>query len=318
MNNPLPKYIQRGGEQVYAAPFAAEGVELFSFPVKGNIDTIQRNICDRYLNEPLGVTNRFVPLTDYVMFVFNTIESLVSVLPPFNTMGSFPEKEGAVWTALVDREREQLFWFHPYMVVDLSYAMAMGREIYGFPKTIGWFDIPRGPAAPESLSVETIVVDKFSLSSKGQRAKLIGVTRNDTSKSQGSVSLKTIRELAEELVRILNIEHRLIGDIKLGLHLIEDLVELRMPMTFLKQFRDGVEPTRACYQAIQEVNSRMTRFEGARIYHEGYEVDFENFESHPIRADVGLPDGPLSVEAPFWVRFDFEIDDCTLVTGVHS
>ncbi len=313
MNNSLPKYIERGGEQVYAAPFAAKGVELFSFPVKGDIGSIQNNICDRYLNEPLEVSDRFVPLTDYVMFVFNTIESLVSVLPPFNTMGSFPEKEGAVWTALVDREREQLFWFHPYMVVDLSYAMAMGREIYGFPKTIGWFDIPQGPQAPESLSVETIVVDKFSLSSKGQRAKLIGVNRNDAIKSQEPSSFKTIRELADELVRLLNIEHGLINEIKLGVHLLEDLVELKMPMGFLKQFRDGVDPTRACYQAIQEVNSRMTRFEEARLYHEDYEVDFENFESHPIRADLGLSSGPLSVEAPFWVRFDFEIDDCTIV-----
>ncbi len=318
MSKQLPPYVKRGGEQVYASPFIAEGVEFFGFAVKSDPDALQKNICDHFLNGPLGETDRFVPLTDNVLFVFNTIESLYSKPEPFNSMGWFPEKEAAVWTALVDRKREQLFWFHPYMIVDLSYAMAMGRELYGFPKTIGWHDIPKGPEAPNSLSVETVVVEEFTAKCEGKRELLFSVNQNDSLKSHESLSFSTLTEFATQIISTLKIEDSIIKDIRLAEHLFEDLVKLQMPMAFLKQFRDGADPTRACYQALQEVVSRVTKLDGANVFHHGYEIDINDFASHPIRADLGLPSGPIASEISFWTRFDFEIDNCSVVQEITS
>ena len=93
----------------------------------------------------------------------------------------------------------------------------------------------------------------------------------------------------------------------------EDLIHLRIPMVFLKQFRDGVEPDRACFQAVQECNTTLTRFHDARVYFHRYEVEIGEFASHPIRSDFGFPAGPLKVDVAFWVKFDFNLEVCTEV-----
>ena len=318
MSRPKPKYVKRGGEQVYASPFVATGVEFFGFAVQADLNSLQSNICDHFLNEPLGAKNRFVPLSDTVLFVFNTIDSLSSATPPFNTMGWFPEKEAAIWVALVDREREQLSWFHPYMIVDISYAMAMGRELYGFPKTIGWHTIPNGPDAPATLSVETLTVKAFTPASEGRRETLFSAKQCSETKSHSELKFTNLRKLVEEIVRMLNIEKGIVKDLELDAHLIEDLFKLRMPMTFLKQFRDGADPSYACYQAMQEVNSRLTKLHDARIYRQKYEIEINNFDSHPIRADLGLSAGALAAKVAFWTRFDFEIGNCDVIQEITA
>ena len=58
MNGPI--YIQRGGSQVFAPPFVAKGVQFFGFAVEGDRESLQKHVCDRYLNGPSGTSN-FVP-----------------------------------------------------------------------------------------------------------------------------------------------------------------------------------------------------------------------------------------------------------------
>jgi hypothetical protein len=174
-----PKYIQRGGKQVYQQPFNAKGVHLYGFVVEADIESLQKNICDKYLNDPSCGKNDFRPAGPFVLFVFNTIDSLSSIKPPDNEKGWFSEKETAVWVLLEDRKREKLFWFHPYIFVDNSYAMAMGRELYGFPKSLGWFNIPDNPENASSFSLETVTVKEYTASTKGSRHELIKVEQTD-------------------------------------------------------------------------------------------------------------------------------------------
>jgi Acetoacetate decarboxylase (ADC) len=310
-----PTYIERSGEQVYAQPFAATGVEFFGFAVPADLDSLQRNVCDRYLNAALGGgASRFRAAVRHVLFVFNTIAALRAEPAPDRDRGWFPEQEAAVWTIVADREREKLFWFHPYMIVDNSYAMAMGREIYGFPKTIGWFEIPHGPDPPSRLRVDTLVVREFSPDCEGGRARLFEVRQEGPEKvHHRGLTFSGLEELCVEIVRLLGVERGFFRELALGEHVFDDLVHGRLPMVFLKQFRDGVDPTRACFQSIQEVDSRLTKFHDARILHDGYRIEIDDVASHPVRRDLGLPAGSLESELSFWASFDFAIGSCTEV-----
>jgi hypothetical protein len=309
-----PSYVVRSGEQVYCPPFAATGTRLYAFAVKSDMDAQRANICDRYLNQPLGVTGRFLPALDQVFIVFNSIDALRCTSPDWADKGWFTEQEAAVWMLVADLETDRLFWFHPYMLVDNAYALCMGREIYGFPKCLGWFVLPPGPDAPGSLSVETVGVKNWGADSQGLRQPLFEVRRTSgPSVGQLIDDIADVGQLMGEVLRMSELDVSWFEKLGLAAHFMDDLMHLRLPMVFLKQFRDGLDPTATCYQAVQEVNVQLTHFQSARIYAERFELLINDLASHPMRADFGFADGPIAVEYGFWTLFDFTIGPCTQV-----
>ena len=249
-----PAYLSRGGEQVFEPPYVAEGVQFFGFVVKAGQNQLQQ-ICDQYLNGPSG-TNDFAPLLPFVMFVFNKLERMYAANPsPDQNRGWYSEQEGAVWMLVWDKTRLTPLWYHPYMVVDSSYAMAMGREIYGFPKEIGWFNVPDGPNSPKSMHVDTVVVKDLNANCQAKRKRLFRARiaaggRNETGATYKEV--KDLKQLAKLMANQLNIAPHI------GAGMLDTLLSVPIPMVFLKQFRDAVRPSQACFQSVQTAQTQMT------------------------------------------------------------
>lgn len=44
-------------------------------------------------------------------------------------------------------------WFAPYFFVDSSHSMITGRDVYGFPKELGWVTMSDQPSQLNHLSV---------------------------------------------------------------------------------------------------------------------------------------------------------------------
>jgi hypothetical protein len=303
-----PAYIARGGEQVFEPPFIAEEVQFFGFAVKANKTNLQA-ICDRYLNGPTG-TNDFKPLGSYVLFVFNRLARLYAKNPPDNIRGWYSEKEAGIWMPVYDKERRKLVWYLPHIVVDNSYAMAMGREIYGFPKQIGWFNVPNGPAAPTTMSVETVVVEQLNPAHEAEQKVLFTARRQPwPTIVLPDLNISTSGQLIQALVTGLSLVDDVASD--LSADELQQLLSVQIPMVFLKQFRDGVQPATACFQSVQELPIAMTHFHGARLYGRRYEIVFDDWESHPLRSELGLPADPIPATVAFWAKFDFEIGACT-------
>lgn len=315
----MSTYINRGGEQVYLPPFTADGTRLFAFAVRANRQALQENICDRYLNTPIGNhSKRFIPALEQVFFVFNTIDSLQASSTDWIDRGRFAETEAAVWMLVADRQTHRLHWFHPYMLVDNAYALCMGREIYGFPKTLGWFTLPSqmGPDAPAQLQVDTLGVKTFGPTAKGQRYPLFEVRKIESSDNTTPKMVTAIEEAGDlmgELVQLSQINGDWFSTLGLAAHALDDLLHWRLPMVFLKEFREGSHPENSCYHAVQTVDVTLTRFHGACIYTDAYELHITDLDSHPIRQDLGLPNGPIAVEYGFWTHFDFTIGACNAV-----
>src|ERR1700753_3614618 len=163
-------YVDRSGELSWCPPYLAAGVNFFGFAFACQREALQA-MCDRYLNAPLGESGRFVVASAHALLVFNTIERLQSQTKP--EWGSTSEEETAIWLLVADRKTARLVWFHPYMWVDSDAAMVSGREVYGFPKALGWFEIPHGPAAPQALSIDTMLVRQYGSDAKRERATLL-------------------------------------------------------------------------------------------------------------------------------------------------
>ncbi|MEL6574739.1 MAG: hypothetical protein AAFU72_03565 [Pseudomonadota bacterium] len=298
-----PFYVDRGGEQVYRAPFRAENVDFWGFLLKADKAKMQASICDLCLNGPSNSPGRFQIAMPYALVVFNNMTALTSIDPPFNIRGVFPEKEHAIWTLVEDTVANRLYWFQPYIFVDNAYALSMGREIYGFPKALGFFDLPQVAEHPARMSMDTVVVPKFGKGLPASKERLIEVTRI----GEGIGGLRPVRD-AVALARTIKDVLREAGeDAELIRNELHDLWNLNVMMVFLKQFRAAGDTTRADYQAITTIDCKATKFHGGHILLSPYTVQIHDYDSHPIRKDLGLKEGPLKPIVSFWSRFDFWI-----------
>lgn len=306
---PGASYVCRGGEQVFSPPFQATNVDFFGFILPADVAAMQESICERCLNGPMGKSGAFKVAMPFVMLVFNNIGELVSTKPPYNMRGLFPEHEAAFWTLLLDEEQEKLFWFHPYILVDNAFALLMGREIYGFPKELGWFDIPTRHEDIGKLSAETLVVPKFGPDAHGTRLPLVQVERQGGATPQIR-SVESMEVLGRTLLQTFADMPGLAGDIKLAAHELAALFALDIDMVFLKQFREARDPSLACYQGVTETTCKGTNVRSIVQYADPFLVTVPDYDSHPIRKDLGLPANPVTSVAAFWTNFDFWIGDC--------
>jgi hypothetical protein len=260
----------------------------------------------------MGSPGRFVPALGYVLLVFNLIERMYPRDPPDNMKGWQKEEEVATWILVKDTKRRKLLWHHPYMIVDNPYAMAMGREIYGFPKMLGYFTgITAGPKAPAEMKVETIVSKLPGTSYESTREQLIRVYRSKTPSMENTgKAFPTFEAFSKDLLDSLEITPDHLDSAGFGETLYAHLLSLRMSFLFLRQFRDPIDPSLASSQSVQECQTRIPAMHGLRIYTTDFKVEIQDYYSHQIRNDLGLKSGILDVQQAFWTCFDFEIGNC--------
>jgi hypothetical protein len=302
------KYIDRGGELVYAQPFEAKGVHFYGFLLWADKDVLQEALCDRYLNNPSGGATKFRPAAPLVLLAFCKLDSLSSDAPPYKDYGWFSEQEAAIWVLTVDEQRETMLWSFPYIWVDNPYAMAMGREIYGFPKGLGTFEIPSSPEIAEHFSVDILALKTFSPETEGTIERVIQANR--VSGGGATSEWAEVGDAGKAILKGLAAAagtDDIWGDLKLAYNTLDDLIHGRVPFVFLKQFRDVADGTSACYQSIVEVTCKMTQFHGGGLLGGEYEVEIADLASHPLVADLGLAGNKIKPVMSYWNYFDFEI-----------
>ncbi|HEY6778968.1 MAG TPA: hypothetical protein VI122_20875 [Thermoleophilaceae bacterium] len=114
-------------------------------------------LCRRVFAEPTGGEIDLRPLGSHVLVTLGRIERIVSEVAPFDSMGSSPESQAAVWIpvgrVLDGAVADQFLMFTPYMWVDNPISLPSGREMYGFAKAFGWMELPDSDSAPAALDV---------------------------------------------------------------------------------------------------------------------------------------------------------------------
>lgn len=312
----MARYIPRGGEQTFAPGFLQTGTALSGWLLPAELSAQQRMI-DRYLNAPMGGASGFTyrAVMPAVMFVIAPIAATRSLTEPDAGYGYTPETDVAFWT-LVARGHDEggrfvpdaLLWFLPYVFVDVPMTMATGREVYGYPKELAYLTWPAGDDDPLVLRAETMVLPVYSSETRLVRAPILEVKRT----SAGSSLVGRLGDAFDGLAGAL--EHLGVElDHELGGGLESLLSKLEIPMVFLKQFRDVVDPQAACYQAIIESPARLRSVPiGWPTLHE-VAITIWDYASHPIAKELGLgqpKDGSLTVTVPFGVEvhFDFIVE----------
>ncbi len=297
-------YVTFGGSQLLLEPpYFAENVSLYSFLIEADVAALQRML-DQRLNNPFGAEQRFVPEGSLVMVVFNKIGKMYSQNSPDREKGWFSEQEAAIWVRVADTRLEKSFWFHPYMFVDNSYAMALGREVYGFPKATGWFDIPETPHGATHFSLETLVLPVFDPNTQGVRVPLIEVQRT----SQFAIpDLEAGVDFLAEIIGLETPAGDALAKVRLIVNSISALSHLDVPMVFLKQFPTSDQPGFACYQTAIEATAVVAKVHNVEYVPGKWQVSITQAASHPIVQDLGLSSNVVEAKFQFWAKFDMSV-----------
>ena len=288
----LPDYVDRGGRQVWRPPYTARGVKLFGFVVDANAKAID-GLLERDFNEPAGGAVDYRCAHSSVIVIFAAIDRLASEDPRDECRGYISEREVSVWCLAADvAAGNRLLWYLPYVFVDAGQAVASGREVYGYPKQIGFFedDYPDKLENGGKTTVCAPAIDQFGVDAKAIPLPMLSA---DHQPAGGPAPADEFSKLRERFTTGLDINDRApfgpgprpsgaitpIGapppsrgtvstrpawagrrvlDTQLGRGQIESAGALVGEMVenptliFLKQFRDVSCPTKACYQAIVE------------------------------------------------------------------
>ncbi len=308
--NHIP-FIRRGGEQIYRQPFDALGVQFYGFVLEADEQVMQQQLCDRYLNQPSQGKFDFAPFGSWCLLVFNNLAKLASTELPDSEKGQFTERESAIWVLLQERNSGKLYWFLPYIFVNNSYALCMGRETYGFPKSLGIFEAPYFPEYATYFDLKTEVIPTYTPNTQGTWQTLWSVTQRVDQGSKDNFKLRLnlvsegkefIGEVASELRR-----HSLGSHKYKLLELTKNILELEVPMVFLKQFPAIENPNDACYQAIATTNIKMTGFNEACLLPGEYQIHIRDYDSHPVRSNFGFSSEKMCSVLSFYANIDFLI-----------
>jgi hypothetical protein len=176
----LPDYVERGGQQVWRAPYSARQVDLYGFVIgaeKGAIDALLL----RDLVLPTGRALDYRCAHENVVVTFGSIGWEASLDPVDAGRGYLSEFEVSIWCLVADMNaRGRLLWYLPYIFTNSEQTIATGREIFGYPKQLGYFDANYPDALGTgggTTSVKTLSIDPFSPNSEATVREIISVTR---------------------------------------------------------------------------------------------------------------------------------------------
>ena len=302
-----PAYIERGGNLVAYQPFMQEQTHMRCFFLKGDRAKLQE-LCDQVFNRPSNGTLNFQPLGSTVLLSFAQIESIYSIHEDSPHPGSMSEIDVAFWVPMISQRDDglHLSWYVAYIFVDNPLAMATGREVYGFPKTIAQFQIPAEIDSGQSYWVETAALKRFQPPERMTTERIFEVVPRQNGKAR---AFQTLEDMRHFLPMMMGEDKGLKTQMSLGWHHFQNMVSSRKSdVLFLRQLRDIQNPAVAAYQEVLEAPARVTDFHRGGWLPGSYEVNFQSNDTFPVAEELGLEMHGHPVQAAFWAEFDFVMD----------
>jgi hypothetical protein len=337
----LPGYVEHGGEIVYRPPYQALDVRMYAFAVQADYQKLD-DYCDALFRRPSNGNQQWHPICDHALVVYVNVARLSCSDPPDSFLGGSSEKEASVWLPMFDIRHARCGWAVPYIFTDNDVAQATGREVYGYFKQIGDVTAPRGGTAPEELKVNALSFAQFGPDETARREMVMHAVRSSDTDDKlvatwhnalAGLGAMTFLEADPLAIRppsplggteparrgrpsgsarpvsecLAAGEHPFaFADAIVAMLLFEQFVLGRIPLVFLKQFRDAQRPGSACYQAIVEGRCTDVDFHQGGFLPAGYRVGFANLASQPFRRELGLKDQDVP-RIEFWADLSYKV-----------
>ena len=304
----MTKYISDYGhaEISLELPGIMNGTHAFLFAFPCDPAAVQK-LVDMYLNAPAKGAVEYSMIGNQVFTAFLHVDQLTSNL---ELMGWTTDHECGIWVPLLARGGgiDRIVIWMPYIVIDWQQGMTTGREVLGYRKTMGEVVIPLNARDAASFVVKTNVFPTFSKTTQEVFETLLTVQRAGTLGERKS----DWQNIKQALSALHDAWKQLTGSLKahrwqLAIDAAALLVELKIPIVNLKQFRAAHDTTQACYQAIIECGIGIHGFHGGGFLAGDYTLNITSAASHRIAEDMGLK-VPLQADFGIWMLLDLTAD----------
>jgi len=323
----LPPYISdRGhGEISFSVPLKISDVTSWGFLLRADAAALQAFIDDQLNRVSSGAVTYSALAFGGRAYLFHAWLKAGHCTSTSELVGWLPDREAAFLVPLLQRRQGQLLpqlkmWV-PYLLIDQQSGMVTGREVWGYRKSLATINVPDQPAGMTGFSADTTIFRRFSSDTQGQVATLLRVTpRAQVSATSQWASMEAaVRDLLDKLgaagYAVAQMGEQALAQV---------FGEPRLNVINLKQFRDAVDSTRACYQALVESPCRLDRWDGGGLLQGDYDIEIATCDSHQIARDLGLgvppPNGPLIVQPQlaWWIKMGFSTEPGRIVWSASA
>ena len=293
----LPRYIDGGHPfPILRPPYLQENVQLAAFLLAADGARLTA-LCDQFLNAPAPEQLKFTPLLNSIILTYADMQ-ISSLDERDRRVGKMNETEVGFWLLTLVSRRvgdvwipDHLAWFMPYLFVDNAYAIAAGREVYGFNKMGAWFE-KAGEIKRPFIQMSVLGFKQFAPDAVAQVEPLLSIHAAD---GEAGKAWESWDEAKADLQN------------STGLGDLTRLLNDNIPLVFLKQFRDAADSSAACYQSLIEAPMEVGAFRGGGWLPTGGVLTFNSLESHPVAESLGivLEKGSVGIQTAVWMQFDF-------------
>lgn len=307
-----PAYVEFGGLDTFPGPYECKNTTLYGFAVTADEAKLHA-LVDRVLNQPQLTTGtkhprRYAALGPFVMLSLGDIVNVIPLTPPYSNYGSVNEQQVAVWVPCVEVAshdgtlRAERFWMlTAYIWVDNALSMATGREVYGWPKSLGTIQLPTD--SDPSFRLDTYGLD-FAPTNQPSFLPLLEMHPGAAADDPVEVVGHSLVELVKDIHTVLEDAHddHISSTWGIDADLIDDVATEAIPEIFLKQIRDIETGTDAAYQAICGSRAKIESIRWKRLMLD-YELVVHHVDSHPLATDLGI--APQTLLPGYAIEMDF-------------
>jgi acetoacetate decarboxylase len=313
----LPRFVPMLADLELPPPYAFRNLTIRSFPLRADPVRLQQAV-DRLNIAPPEVCE--------VRAISNLVFMQLAQYPYLQSQpdpeGWFTENElGFAIPVAIGRRINGLFvpervaYHFAMFFVDNDFAIATGREVFGYPKIASEMRFG-APGDPLLLTVDTLALQRRASTEPARKLRLVEVSET-RHRSGLAALLAEIKGLAADLGDLVLGPAGLLdqGSPALWKAVLQTFGKSEIGIVSLKQFRDAADPSRACYQALVLSSFQIHTWHQRGLLAGDYSARIADDASMPIVDAFGLQrgaDGLVPTMQPFAMRFD-----CTLGVGTN-
>ena len=338
--------------QPITGPFHFPDVTVQVYPLLADRDKLEE-VLENYLNNPLSEMIspsgqpqkgwRFESFGSCVYMMVTVYgEEFGQMWSGTNNIGGFFDREVTFCIPVkwYDENGEliSVAVIEPFTFSNNDRAVATDREVNGYNTVKATIDSPRdiwlesnGPAARRRLlEMQIEVIPALNLGQKAEQRPLLEIDEQHTPAADDEAGWRNVadtwgRDLIGDLKRKTYLATTQVEDVIGGKALALELLAYQAPLNriILKQYRDGEQLTRACYQALVHASSTITSVYDIREISPHVSVRLYRQPGNLIAEALGLKVkcqqsaggeviDVLQPVRPFWMRLGLKEDLATV------